>query len=187
MSRDLTLFVDNDESAYLLTASEDNRTLRISRLTDDYLQTSGQHTQAFPDRYMEAPAVFRHQGRYWFVGSGCTGWAPNAARSAVADSIWGPWEELGNPCIGPDSELTFGAQSTYVLPVAGKRDAFIFLADRWVPKNPIDGRYVWLPIQFTEQGFQIEWHDVWDLSIFSPASGAAAAETELDTPPHVPS
>ncbi|MBC8103863.1 MAG: family 43 glycosylhydrolase [Cytophagales bacterium] len=164
MSRDLTLFVDDDAAAYLFTASEDNRTLHISRLTDDYLQTSGEHTQAFPGRYMEAPAVFRHGGRYWFVGSGCTGWAPNAARSAVADRPFGPWEELDNPCVGPDAETTFSAQSTYVLPVAGRPDTFLFLADRWTPDNPIEGRYVWLPITFTEGRFQIPWRDTWDLN-----------------------
>ena len=166
MSRDLTLFVDDDAAAYLFTASEDNKTLHISRISDDYLQTSGEHTQAFPGRYMEAPAVFKHEGRYWFVGSGCTGWAPNAARSAVADSPFGPWEELDNPCVGPDAETTFGAQSTYVLPVAGKPGAFIFLADRWTPDNPIDGRYVWLPITFTDGRFQIPWRDSWDLDAF---------------------
>ncbi|MES2460379.1 MAG: glycoside hydrolase family 43 protein [Armatimonadota bacterium] len=172
MARDLTLFVDQDETAYLFAASDDNRTMHVSRLRDDYLQTSGQHTQIFADRYMEAPAVFRHNGRYYFVGSGCTGWAPNAARSAVADSIWGPWQELQNPCVGPDSELTFGAQSTYVLPIAGRSDAFIFLADRWTPANPIDGRYVWLPITFTAGGFEIRWHDEWDLDTFPDKTNA---------------
>jgi hypothetical protein len=67
MARDLTLFVDDDESAYLFAASDDNRTLHIARLRDDYLQTSGQYVQAFSDRYMEAPAVFRHNGRYLFI------------------------------------------------------------------------------------------------------------------------
>jgi hypothetical protein len=69
--------------------------------------------------------------------------------------------------VGPEADLTFGAQSTYVLPVAGKTDAFLFLADRWNPENPIEGRYVWLPIEFTRNRFQIQWHDVWDLGIFS--------------------
>lgn len=41
MSRDQTLFVDDDGSAYHLTASEENSTLHISRLTDDYLAPSG--------------------------------------------------------------------------------------------------------------------------------------------------
>lgn len=169
MSRDMTLFIDPDspdDAAYLFCASEENQTLHISRLTDDYLGTSGEWVKAFPGRYMEAPALFKHDGRYWFVGSGCTGWAPNAARSAYALSPLGPWVELGNPCDGPDADLTFGAQSTYVLPVAGKPGAFIFLADRWNPENPIDGRYVWLPIEFSGDCFTVRWRDEWSLSEF---------------------
>ena len=50
---------------------------------------------------MEAPAIFKHKGKYYFIASGCTGWAPNAARSAVAKNIAGPWTELKNPCVGP--------------------------------------------------------------------------------------
>ncbi len=173
MSRDLTLFADDDASrtAYLFTASEDNKTLHISRLSDDYLTTAGEWVKAFPGRYMEAPAVFKHNGKYWFVGSGCTGWEPNAARSAVADHPLGPWTELENPCIGAGAERTFESQSTYVLPVpGGKSSDFIFLADRWNPENAIDGRYVWLPIDWqtgeTGDAFTISWHDAWDLGYF---------------------
>ncbi len=148
MARDQTLFVDDDGTAYHVYASEENSTLHISRLADDYLAPAGDYVRVFPGRFMEAPAVFKHEGRYYFIGSGCTGWAPNAARSAVADSIWGPWTELGNPAVGPGAERTFESQSTFVLPVRGRPGAFIFMADRWRPENAIDGRYVWLPILF---------------------------------------
>ena len=115
---------------------------------------------------MEAPAIFKKDGLYYFMGSGCTGWSPNAARSAVAPSIWGPWTELGNPCIGENSDKTFYSQSTYILPVQGKKDAFIYMGDRWTPKDPIDGRYIWLPIQFEDNKFKIKWMDEWDLDFF---------------------
>ncbi len=172
MARDQTLFVDDDSKAYQLYASEDNKTLHISLLSDDYLQPSGKFVRVFENRLMEAPAICKRKGKYYFIGSGCTGWAPNAARSAVADSIFGPWTELDNPCVGinPSNKLgpekTFGGQSTYILPVQGKADAFIALFDLWRPKNAIDGRYIWLPIQFTDTGFKVEWMDKWDLSFF---------------------
>ncbi len=168
MSRDMTLFVDDDLRAYLLAASEENQTLHISELSDDYLEVTGKFTRAFIGRSMEAPAVFKRQGRYYIVGSGCTGWDPNPAHSAVADSIWGPWKELGNPCLGSDVDAatTFHSQSTYVIPVVGKKDAFIFAADRWRPKNAIDGRYVWLPIEFESDVPKIRWREKWDLSVF---------------------
>jgi len=172
MARDQTLFVDDDNKAYHLYASEDNKTLHISLLTDDYLQPSGKFVRVFENRLMEAPAICKRKGKYYFIGSGCTGWAPNAARSAIADSMFGPWKELDNPCVGmnPGNKLgpekTFGGQSTYILPVQGKKDAFIALFDLWRPKNAIDGRYIWLPIQFTDTGFKVEWQDKWDLSFF---------------------
>ena len=166
MARDMTLFVDHDGRAYHLFASEENSTLHISRLTDDYLAPAGEFVRVFPKRYMEAPAICKRYGRYYFVGSDCTGWAPNAARSAVADSIWGPWIELGNPCIGPDSETTFGGQSTFILPVAGREDAYIAMFDLWRPQNAIDGRYMWLPMKFVDGHFELHYLPEWDLSIF---------------------
>jgi hypothetical protein len=148
MARDMTLFVDDDGTAYHIFASEENSTLHISQLSDDYLSHSGVWMRFFVNRFMEAPAICKFDSKYYFFASGCTGWAPNAARSAVAPSIWGPWEELGNPCVGDSADVTFGAQSTFVLPVVGKPGTFIFMADRWRPNNAIDGRYLWLPITF---------------------------------------
>jgi hypothetical protein len=79
---------------------------------------------------------------------------------------FGPWEELGNPCIGSGEQTanTFQSQGTFILPVQGRPDAFIFMADRWNPKNAIDGRYVWLPIEFHHGVPMFRWHDEWDLS-----------------------
>lgn len=164
MARDMNLFVDDDGTAYHIYSSEENSTLHISRLTDDYLDCSGEYARFFPGRFMEAPAMFKRNGKYYLIMSGCTGWAPNEARSAVAESIWGDWKELGNPCIGEDSDLTFHSQSTYVLQVQGKNDQYIYLGDRWTPKDAINGRYIWLPIYFKEEKPVIEWHDSWNLS-----------------------
>ena len=172
MARDMTLFVDDDGKAYHIHASEENYTLHITQLSDDYLSFNGRYRRVFPGGHNEAPALFKRNGKYFMLTSGCTGWSPNAARSTVADSIWGPWKSLGNPCIGlnPDTvmgpEKTFGGQSTCVLPVQGKQDAFVAMFDMWRPRNAIDGRYLWLPIRFTHRGFKIEWASQWDISVF---------------------
>ena len=163
MTRDMQLFVDDDGRAYQIAASEENSTLHIAELDEDYTGYTGRYVRAFINRYMEAPAVFKKDGLYWFMGSGCTGWNPNAARSAVAPSIWGPWTELGNPCVGDDASTTFHSQSTYILPVAGKENTFIYMGDRWNPKDAIDGRYVWLPIEFEDGRFTIRWKEKWEL------------------------
>lgn len=178
MSRDMTLFVDDDNKAYHIYSSEDNLTLQIAELTDDYLNYTGKYIQVEPGGHNEAPAIFKKDGRYFMITSGCTGWAPNAARLLVADEIMGEWKLYPNPCIGKDAELTFHTQSTYILPVQGKKDTFIFMADRWRPKNPIDGRYVWLPILF-ENGLPVlKWFDNWNLSVFEQISADYSTPTE---------
>jgi hypothetical protein len=167
MARDMNLFVDDDGTAYHVYTSEENSTIHISQLTDDYLGHSGKYARFFVNRYMEAPTIFKSSdGKYFFIGSDCTGWAPNAARSAWAPSIWGPWTELGNPCRGSDSVTTFHSQGTCVLRVKDRKDAFIFMGDRWSPENAIDGRYVWLPVRIEGGRPILGWLDSWGLGYF---------------------
>lgn len=168
MSRDMTLFVDDDEQAYHITASEDNQTLLISKMSDDYLSLTNDYVRVFPGAANEAPAIFKKDGKYFMFSSYTTGWKPNPGRLAVSDTMMQGWKTLDNPCKGKEEEnkTTFNSQSTYVLPVIGKKDAFIYIGDRWRPENHQDGRYIWLPIQF-ENGLPIlKWHDSWDLNIF---------------------
>ena len=181
MSRDMTVFVDDDGKAYLITSSEENATLHIVQLSDDYQGFSGKWSRVLIGDSNEAPAVFKSGGKYYMISSGTTGWNPNPARSAVADSIFGPWTRLGNPCRGTPEQnrTTFQSQSTYVLALPGKPGAFIFMADRWRPQNPIDGRYLWLPIAWESGQPVIAWHDEWKLSDFDhlelPATNAPPA------------
>jgi beta-xylosidase len=168
MARDMTLFVDDDGSAYHVYASEDNGTLHISKLSDDYVKPSGKFVRLFPGRFHEAPALMKWHGRYFLFSSGCTAWAANAARVSMADNMFGPWEELGNPCCGSGAQIanTFNSQSAFILPVQGVNDAFIFMGDRWNPQDAIDGRYVWLPLEFRHGVPMFCWHAAWDLSFF---------------------
>lgn len=169
MSRDMTLFVDDDNIAYHITASEENQTLLISKLSEDYLSVTNQYIRALPGEINEAPAIFKKNGRYFMFSSGTTGWKPNPGKLAVADAMLGNWKSLENPCLGTDDEknTTFWSQSTYILPVQGKKQAFIFLADRWSPENLRDSRYIWLPIKFKNNIPFLEWKNSWDLSIFT--------------------
>ncbi|MCW3805494.1 family 43 glycosylhydrolase [Plebeiibacterium marinum] len=163
MSRDMTLFVDDDGKAYHIYSSEENLTIHIAELTKDYLGYTGKYTRLFPGGHNEAPAIFKHNNKYYLITSGCTGWDPNPARSAVASTIWGPWEMIGNPCVGKGGELTFNSQSTFVLPVQGQNDKYIFMGDRWNPGYHIDGRYIWLPITFSGEKPVVKWQDYWKL------------------------
>lgn len=162
MSRDMTLFVDEDKKAYHIYSSEENLTLHIAELSDDYQSHTGKYIRIYPGGHNEAPAIFKHKGTYFMITSGCTGWDPNEARIFSAPSIWGPWTQHHNPCIGKDAELTFHSQSTFILPVAGKEDTYIFMADRWRPRFPSDARYIWLPIEFENDLPVLRWKDEWN-------------------------
>jgi hypothetical protein len=175
MARDMTVYVDDDGKAYHIHSSEDNLTLHVAELTDDYQGFTGRWNTIAPAGHNEAPAICKKDGKYYLITSGCTGWEPNAARSFVASSIWGPWKQLDNPATGPKADITYNSQSTYLLPVAGKKEAFIFMADRWTPKNPIEGGYIWLPLTFEGDQPRLRWADRWDLNVFDLGKAKASA------------
>ena len=165
-SRDMTVFKDQDGKAYLFHSSEWNATLYVAELSADYCQTTGVFTRNFVKASREAPAVFKRQGKFYCLSSGCTGWDPNAAEYAVAENIYGPWKVVGNPCIGPNSDKTFFSQSAFIFPVSDYNDAYIAMFDQWKKEDIGSSRYVWLPIRFEGERMVIEWLDEWDLSIF---------------------
>lgn len=166
MSRDMTLFVDNDGKAYHIFASEENKTAHVDELTDDFLDYTGKSVRIMIDESTEGIGICRHGGKYWLIGSGCTGWAPNTARLYVADRITGPYKRLGNPCRGTNPinntgpELTWGGQSTFLLAIHGT-DRVIAMFDIWNPKNHEESRYVWLPVDFSGEMPTISWLDEW--------------------------
>jgi beta-galactosidase len=163
MSRDMTLFKDDDGAAYLVYSSRDNYDLRVARLSDDFLTVTPTDSLLFSS-HREAPSLFKHNNVYYLITSGCTGWTPNKATLHTAKSVWGPWEQSpGNPMSGPNADRTFDGQSTYILPVAGKKDQWIFMADRWKPGDLKDSRYLWLPLRFTNGSLVVQWMDEWKL------------------------
>lgn len=163
MSRDQTLFKDTDGKAYQICSSESNATMYVNELSDDYLRPTGKFTRIFIGLSREAPAMVKHNNKYYLLSSATTGWDPNAAMYAVSDSILGDYRIMGNPCVGKDAETTFSSQSTFILPVAGKANSYIAMFDRWNKTDLQSSRYVWLPIRFEDEKMVIEWKDEWKL------------------------
>ncbi len=162
MSRDMTVFVDDDGKAYHIYSAEENLTLNVAELTDDYLDYTGRYVRIAPGGQNEAPAIFKREGTYWLITSGCTGWRPNEARMFRSASIWGPWQQLPSPFVGEEARKSFNSQGTYIFKMEGTSDGYVFMADRWIPRNLKDSRYVWLPITFDEEGVPVlRWQDSW--------------------------
>lgn len=166
MARDMTVFQDTDGKAYHFFSSENNATMHVTLLSDDYLSHTKNEKRILIDQSREAPAVFKYNGRYYLISSGCTGWSPNPASYAVANTILGEWTQYDNPCTGAGSDKTFEAQSTYVVPVQGKPGSFIFMADRWNKTDLPNSRYIWLPMIMKDGKPQIAWKEQWGLEEF---------------------
>ena len=162
MSRDMTVYVDDDGKAYHIYSAEENLTLNIAELTDDYLDYTGRYVRVAPGGQNEAPAIFKRDGVYWMITSGCTGWAPNEARMFKATSLWGAWEQLPSPFVGKDAKKSFHTQGTYIFKVEGTEDGFVFMADRWNPRSLKNSRHIWLPIDFEADSTPvIRWVNSW--------------------------
>ncbi|MET8146371.1 RICIN domain-containing protein [Sphaerisporangium sp. NPDC005288] len=147
MSRDITLYNDNG-TAYMISAADENNDLMIYRLTSDYLNVSSVVGNFWNDAKREAPALFKRGNVYFMLSSAATGWSPNQARYATAPSISGPWTGWTNVGDG----TTYSSQPAYVLPIQGSSTTgYLYMGDRWAgawggPVN--DSQYVWLPITF---------------------------------------
>lgn len=172
-ARDMNLFIDDDGTAYIIYSSEENRTMFISKLNEDYTYLATPVTEAvhgvdfvrlFPGAQREAPAVFKYAGKYYMINSGATGWAPNQAQYWVADSILGTWTNAGDPCVGDTKYTTFDSQSTNVIPYDPQKGLYIYMGDRWYDSNLGDSRYIWLPVEITaNKELQLKAYTDWTL------------------------
>ena len=124
MSRDCTLFQDDDGTAYFISAARDNADLHVYRLTDDYMNVEALVHRLWQGEFREAPAVTKINGTYYMLSSFCTGWAPNQGKYASADAMEGQWScltEIGD-------ETTYGSQPAFILQKDGQ---VLYFGDRW--------------------------------------------------------
>ena len=155
-SRDMTIFVDRDETAYLVHSSNWNKTLNISRLEKNYLETDGFYVSVLADQEREAPAMFYARGMYYMITSGCTGWDYNSALYAQCPHLLGKWKLIDNPCEGEGYRDTFKGQSTYVFEKDGE---YFLMLDHWVPDDLQSSGYSILPIQLQNGRLTVKWCD----------------------------
>ena len=154
MSRDCTLYQEEDGTAYFISASRDNADLHVYRLSDDYMNVDCLVHSLWQGEYREAPAVIKGKHHYYMISSFCTGWAPNQGKYAWADSIEGRWSSLKE--IG--DETTYDSQSAFLLNVNGK---LLYVGDRWGGGGDkyFESGYVVYPLKETEDGLEMIYQD----------------------------
>ncbi|MGW4215297.1 family 43 glycosylhydrolase [Lentzea sp. NPDC004789] len=159
MSRDITLFRDDDGTAYMVSAARENADLNLYRLNADYTGISSLVRTLWRGSSRESPAVFKRDGVYFMVTSGSTYWNPNQQKYATATSMTGTWSGLSN--LGDSTG--YRSQTAYVQPVQGtSATSYLYLGDRWAGawNRPVnESQYVWLPLRFpTRTTVTMSWH-----------------------------
>lgn len=183
-SLDMSLFRDPVDGQAYFIRSCDNKYVGISRLTDDYLNSTGIISQ---HDVFEGMAIFRHaNGTYYMMTSHLTGWNPNPLMlfRAEGKTLDDPqWVNMGNPT---GSSTSFNSQPTYVVEYtpANGNSYFVYMGDDWIHCPNEDGTegplinacYIWLPINFHEKSVTMEWRPEWDLDdpFGNMAAGAQA-------------
>ncbi len=155
MVRDCTVYQDRDGEAYFIYDRQDikeqeNRCLYIVKLSEDYCSFTPEYQRIDAAYRREAASLVYHDGYYFMVTSALTSWRPNQARYYRARHLFGPWEDMGDPCLGDETQTTFRSQSTYIFRVEGKEQLYIHMAERHNTDNFLLCSYIWLPVQFHE-------------------------------------
>ncbi|HZG78338.1 MAG TPA: glycoside hydrolase family 43 protein [Paenibacillus sp.] len=153
-SRDMTVYLDEDGSAYCVCSTDLNRTLLISKLDDDFAGFAGEHRTACLLQFREAPVVLKENGVYYMFTSGCTGWDPNAMLYGVSGSIMGDWRLIDNPCAGPNARKTFFGQSANSFKANGQ---WYIMLDHWNKEDLRTSGYSFLPIRFEGGEVEVRW------------------------------
>ena len=164
---DTAAFTDDDGKQYLITgkhAEDWNVADCLYQLSPDCLSVEKAQVLGTGG---EAPAIFKHEGVYYLLHSHLTGLKTNDNFYHTATNIWGPWELKGKIAVGEHAAETFLTQTMDVVPVAGKKGAFVWIGDSLRNNADPFTRTVWLPITLKGKGeMEIRWRDAWDLSVF---------------------
>ena len=112
-------------------------------LTDDFTDVTGYYSTHFPQPQppyvREAPAYFRRNRQHYLITSGTTGYYPNPSEVAVAKSYHGPFTVLGDLHPTDSSRTSFRTQISSVFQHPAKKDLYIALGDRWLPRYEAHG------------------------------------------------
>ncbi|PYE45450.1 discoidin domain-containing protein [Paenibacillus barcinonensis] len=128
-SRDISIFVDDDDVAYLISTANNNSDTILYKLTADWLDVDTQVSLIYQNQHRELPKMIKQDGIYYLFSSQAAGWYPSIPLYSSATKIEGPWSDLRT--IGNTS--TFSAQSGSVFrvtPDTGKN--VVMVAYRWM-------------------------------------------------------
>jgi hypothetical protein len=158
--KDFHLFQDTDGTAYVAYVTQSGGSqgpITISRLAGDYQSSTGKSVKGLAAG-QEAPVLFKRNGVYFLITSGSNYYDSVdyafGLRYVVCASCSTP---LGSWGIGIGSALfspppgagqPYNGQTSSVLIVPGRRDAYMLLTDFFNPTALYNSRQAWTPLTF---------------------------------------
>ena len=164
-SRDQSLFVDDDGSGYLLSATNMNSDIHIYKLDETWTKPIELVNTICEGQHRETPSIIKKDGEYYFFSSKASGWYPSQAMYASAENLGGVWTSLRE--IGNNS--TFGAQFNNIQRRGTNHETFGVWSYHWGAqyhhKDP-DGNFPRISVAKFNKGYAsmdyyryIEFHD----------------------------
>jgi beta-xylosidase len=186
---DQSVFIDDNGKAYItyavwITRKEANRGMMIAELSDDYL--TAVRTVAKNDTHLEAPAIFKRNGMYYWMASRIQWWYSSKTMYCMAPKIDGPWTDwtpltAKDPRLAKDCDYdSYNAQHDFVVDVKGTQgEFFMFCGDRYHQFTKWGvGRVVWLPLGFEGDKPYLDWHRTWYVNAVKGIWTATSAQGE---------
>ncbi len=171
--RDCTVYQDASGSAYFIydrhigggfnkVLAPFERCLHIVKLSDDYLSFTDEYARIDAADAREAPCIVKHDGYYYMITSGLTGWNYNPAKYFRSRDLMHGWEDMGDPCVGDEEKTTFRTQGTFIFTTREGRD--ILMSERHNTENFLRCSYIWFPIEYRkDHTLSLSYHEQFSL------------------------
>lgn len=174
---DFALYQDGSDLFLIGVArGEQGRPTKYVQMRNDYKWplNGGFSSMSGIQNNTEGLAIIKKGNTFHLIGSGSSGWDPNAARYFTSTSLDGPWTNQGNPCYGTNNitglgrDKTYGGQSTFINKVQGTDNQYIAMMDVWKPGNLGNSNYIWLPFKVDNatNKLTLNWIPTWNLDWF---------------------
>lgn len=137
--RDMTIFVDDDQTGYLVAASNEqgqsaNATIYVFKMNENYNDITQVVKKVHENKYREFPNMIKKDGYYYLFTSQTAGWYPSAGGYTVTKDLYGDWSELRS--IGNSS--TFSSQSGWIVNLNDGKN-YLMHAYRWLKASGTSG------------------------------------------------
>lgn len=178
---DQSVFIDDDGKGYIVYTPwtpdpaggkpRVNKDMVCAELAPDFLSVTRVVCKML-DANLEAPAIFKRDGKYYWMGSRVAWWYSSQTSWCMASSLEGPWTpwkplQAKRPPSDPMAQQilrdTYNSQHDFVLPVKGSGGEFyLYCGDRYSNYTTYGvGRTVWLPLEFSGDVPVMDWYRVW--------------------------